>query len=363
MGSSSLCVKVTVGFRDMISVDGAQKSGSGTIVRFAVGLAALLGEELRLTNIRAKREKPGLRPQHLKAVQALKQICQGSLEGDEVGSDEIRFRPGGRPKGGSYEWDIGTAGSTTLLAMTLLPAACFAIGAMCFKISGGLFQDFAPSAYHMQYVLFPMLEKMGITARLSIIRPGYIPSGGGIIEVTVEPVTGKIKPVRLVSQGDITEIQGVALSSHLKERKVSERMVNKCNEVLKSNGHSAQIEIVHDTKALQRGAALTIYAKTSSGCIIGADRAGEPRRTSEDIGKYVAQSLIEDLTTGATVDRYLADQLILYAALADGVSEYRIPKLTEHVETNLWLVGSILGAKAEVNKNLVRIQGVGYSSE
>ncbi len=95
----------------MIHIDGAQKSGSGTIVRFGVGLAALLGEELRLTNIRAKREKPGLRPQHLKAVKALQQICQGTLDGGEIGSKEIRFK------------------------------------------LGRLFQDFAPSAYHMQHVL------------------------------------------------------------------------------------------------------------------------------------------------------------------------------------------------------------------
>jgi RNA 3'-terminal phosphate cyclase (ATP) len=232
---------------------------------------------------------------------------------------------------------------------------------MSFKISGGLFQDFAPSAYHMQYVLFPMLSKMGITAKFSIIRPGYVPRGGGVIEVAVEPVRGKIKPIRLPNQGDVARIEGIALSSHLKEKRVSERMMQKCSEVLKSNGYSAQIEIAHDTLALQRGAALAIYAKTSSGCIIGADRAGKPRRTSEDIGRYVARNLIEDLATGATVDRYLADQLIFYAALADGVSQYRIPKLTEHIETNLWLVESILGAKTEVNKNLVKIQGIGYS--
>jgi len=344
----------------MIYVDGAQKSGSGTIVRFAVGLATLLGEEVHLTNIRAKREKPGLRPQHLRAIQALQQICQGSLDGGEIGSSEIRFKPGGRIKSGYYEWDIGTAGSTTLLAMTLLPAACFSPGTMSFKICGGLFQDFAPSAYHMQYVLFPMLKRMGITARLSIIRPGYVPRGGGIIQVEIEPVTGKIKPIRLSSQGQVTGIEGFALSSHLKQRRVSQRMVEKCSQLLKSNGYDPQIEIVNDTSALQRGAALALYAKTSSGCIIGADRAGRLGRTSEDIGKYVAESLIEDLATGATVDRYLADQLIFYAALADGTSEYRIPGLTEHVETNLWLVESMLGAKTEVSKNIVRIQGIGY---
>jgi len=87
----------------VIYVDGAQKSGSGTIVRFAVGLATLLGEELHLINIRAKREKPGLRPQHLKAVQALQQICQGSLDGGGIGSKEIKFRPGGEIKTGYYE--------------------------------------------------------------------------------------------------------------------------------------------------------------------------------------------------------------------------------------------------------------------
>jgi len=345
----------------MIHIDGAQKSGSGTIVRFAVGLATLLGEQLHLTNIRAKREKPGLRPQHLKAVQALKQICQGSLDGGEIGSKEIWFKPGGGVKSGHYEWDIGTAGSTTLLTMTLLPVACFSQGAISFKLSGGLFQDFAPSAYHMQYVLFPVLGSMGITAELDITRPGYVPRGGGIIEVRVEPVGGKLKPINLPRQGKVTQIQGIALSSHLKQRRVSERMAEKCNEVLESQGYRADIKLVHDTSALQRGAALALYAETSSRCIIGADRAGEPRRISEDIGSSVAISLLEDLSTRATVDRYLADQLIFYAALADGVSEYRIPRLTEHVETNLWLVETILGVQTEVDKNLLKIQGIGYS--
>ena len=178
----------------------------------------------------------------------------------------------------------------------------------------------------------------------------------------MEPVRGKIKSIRLPDQGHVTGIEGIALSSHLKERKVSERMAAACNEMLESKGYHAQIEVIHDTQALQRGAALAIYATTSSGCLIGADRAGELRRTAEEIGRYVARNLMEDLATGATVDRYLADQLIFYAALADGVSEYRIPRLTEHVEANLWLAETMLGAKSGVNENLVRIEGVGFLS-
>ncbi len=344
----------------MIDIDGAQKSGSGTIVRFAAGLATLLDEELHLTNIRAKREKPGLRPQHLKALEALQDICHGSLSGGEVDSKEIRFKPGGRAGGGSYEWDIGTAGSTTLLVMTLLPSALFSTGAISLKVSGGLFQDFAPPAYHMQFVLFPILRRMGISVRLSVIRPGYVPRGGGSIVVDIEPMAEKIKPIRLMEQGNVTRIQGIALASHLEQRRVSERMIQKCSELLESRGYAVQIESLHDTLARQRGAALAIYATTDSGGIIGADRAGAPGRTSEEIGEYVARNLIEDLATGATVDRYLADQLIFFAALADGVSEYRIPRLTEHVETNLWLVESMLRAKTAVSQNVVRVHGIGY---
>jgi RNA 3'-terminal phosphate cyclase (ATP) len=345
----------------MIHVDGSQKSGSGTIIRYA---AALLGEELRITNIRAKRDKPGLRHQHLRAIQAMASLCEGALEGDRVGAREIIFRPKRAIGGGYFEWDIGTAGSTTMLALTLLPASCFASGPVICRISGGLFQDFAPSAYHIKHALLPTLRRMGLRARLEILRPGYVPKGGGIIEVEVSPLGDKLVPLELPEQGRVARIEGISLSSHLKDRKVTERMAAECRRILRSAGLSASIESIDDVTASQAGAALALFAYTESGSIIGADRAGAPRRTSEEIGGHVAGSLIEDLTSGATVDRFLADQLIFFAALARGTSHYRIPQLTEHVETNLWLVESILGAKTKIAKDLMmEVEGVGYGRE
>ena len=345
----------------VIHIDGSQQSGSGTIIRYAVGLAALLGEELRLTNIRAKRDKPGLRHQHLSAIHAVANLCGGVIEGGKVGSTEIAFSPRRAVGGGCFEWDIGTAGSTTMLALTILPAACFASEPVTCRISGGLFQDFAPSAYHMQHALLPTLRSMGLHARLEILRPGYVPKGGGIIEVEVIPVGDKLVPLELPEQGSVARIEGMALSSHLKDRRVSERMAEECRRVLRVGGLSASIKNIDDDAAPQAGAALALFAYTNSGSIIGADRAGAPRRTSEKLGRYVARSLIEDLTSGATVDRFLADQLILFAALARGTSHYHIPRLTEHVETNLWLVEKILGAKTKIAKDLiVEIEGVGY---
>jgi len=344
----------------MIYIDGSAKSGSGTIVRHAVALSSLLGEELHINNIRAKRDKPGLRPQHLASVTACARMCGARVEGAVVNSREIVYKPGGRIKGGHYHWEIGTAGSTTLLVMTLLPLALFADEETVLTISGGLFQDFAPSAHHMQHVLFPTLGKMGIKAELEVIRPGYVPKGGGIIQVKVKPVSGGIKLLKLLEQGKVTEVTGLALSSRLREQRVSQRMAEECQRVFAEKGYHVRIKTLWDETALQAGASLALWAETDSGCLLGSDQAGKRGRSSEEIGRYVARNLLADLKTGATVDRYLTDQLIIYAALAGGATEYIIPRLTEHVDANLWLVEK-LGAKTRLEGHTLHIEGISYT--
>lgn len=344
----------------MIKIDGGEKSGSGTILRYAVSLSSLLGEKLEMVNIRSKREKPGLRPQHLKGVLACQELTSAKVEGAKVSSKTLTFTPCKEIKGGNFKWDIGTAGSVTMLYMTVLPLSCFGDAPTTFEIKGGLFQDHAPSAFHMQYVLFPTLKKMDIEASLQIVRPGYVPKGGGIIKGEVKQMKDKIKALNLTNQGKIIEVKGIALSSHLERQKVSERMAEACNKLLKHKGYKATIEIVYDNTSEQAGASLFLCAKTSTGCIIGSDMAGRPGRSSEKIGRFVAKALLEDIEKGATVDRYLADQLIIYAALASGITEYKIPMVTDHVETNLWLVEKIIGAKTQIRDGSIKIEGIGY---
>jgi RNA 3'-terminal phosphate cyclase (ATP) len=344
----------------VIHIDGSAKSGSGTIVRYSVALASLLGEEVHITNIRARRDKPGLRPQHLASVKAGAEMCGAQMTGAVVDSMELIYRPGHRVEGGHYQWDIGTAGSTTLLVMSLLPMAVFAEEETVLRVSGGLFQDFAPSAHHMQYVLFPTLAKMGIRVNLEIVRPGYVPRGGGVIQVDIKPVENKIKPLVRLEQGKVNSIRGIALSSHLKESKVSQRMAKECQKALAKKGYRARIETVWDENSLQAGASLAIWAETDSGCLLGADDAGARGRSSESIGRHVAQTLLEDLAAGATADRYLSDQMIIYGALASGTTEYITPSFTEHVDANLWLVEKF-GARTHVDGNTVHIDGIGYT--
>jgi RNA 3'-terminal phosphate cyclase (ATP) len=261
----------------MLEIDGSLRSGSGTIARDAVPFAILRGEALRLSRIRAKRSQTGLRPQHLKALEACARLCDGRLEGGRVGASEITFHPGGAIRGGEFSWNIGTAGSTTMLAMTLLPLALFAGEPSVHTITGGLFQDFAPSAFHFREVLLPALQAMGADARLEILQPGYVPKGQGRIRLQVAPARGGLRPLERSAAGRVEEVRGIALASRLANRRVAERMARECRQ-----------------------------------------------------------------------------------ALAGGESCFRIPRMTDHVESRLWLVEEILGAKTELDGTLVRIRGIGY---
>ncbi len=342
----------------MVHIDGSERSGSGTILRYSLALAALLREDVTISRIRAKRDKPGLRPQHLAAAKACADISGARVEGAHIGSNELVFRPGSGIKGGTYHWDIGTAGSSTMLALALLPVAAFGASASTFTVSGGVFQDFAPSPFHMQHVLLPMLGNMGIQTELEIERPGYVPAGNGLIRVGVNPIDRRLAALSVLEQGEPGAIHGIAISSHLSDQKVSERMAKECERMLSTKGLASSFDIIDDKTASQPGASLAAWTETSAGCRLGADSAGQRGRSSESIGRHVAANLIEDLQSGATVDRFLADQLIIFAALAEGVTEFRIPVLTDHVDANLWLVEEF-GVHTRLEERRLSIEGLG----
>jgi RNA 3'-terminal phosphate cyclase (ATP) len=344
----------------MIEIDGSVHSGSGTILRCSAALASLLGEPLHLFDIRARREKPGLRPQHLQALEACRAFSGGKLEEARVGSREIFYFPGPSLKGGDFHWDIGTAGSTTLLAYTLLPIALFADAPSRFSLIGGLFQDFAPSFFHFQKVLVPTLWKMGARIELEMVRPGYVPRGRGHIRIRVFPLPGFLNPLLMTAPGPVTRLEGTALASHLGKERVAERMAHHGLKILTGNPWKPEIEILEDKTSAQKGAAFFLRAETAAGCFLGADRAGKLGRRSETIAEFVAAALMEDIKTEAATDRYLADQLILFAALARGRTNYSIPRPTEHVESNLWLAEKILGAKTRRKENILQVEGVGF---
>jgi RNA 3'-terminal phosphate cyclase (ATP) len=210
----------------------------------------------------------------------------------------------------------------------------------------------------MANVLAPLLARMGAAVEIRVVRAGYVPRGAGVLELRVRPVRRALAPLELADPGVVRDVSGVAFSSHLEERRVSERMAHSCEEHLTTARLSCCIERVLDSDALHPGASLAVWSESSTGCRLGADRAGARRRSSEAIGRFVAQRLLADLRCGATTDRHLADQLVLFAALARGTTRYLTPRPTQHLDTNLWLANRF-GARVRCDERLVEIEGIG----
>jgi RNA 3'-terminal phosphate cyclase (ATP) len=335
-------------------------SGSGTIVRYAVALSALSGKPVRIINARQRRREPGLRPQHVMSVHACAELCGATVEGVDVGSRTFEFVPGADIRGGKFEWDIGTAGSAAMLALSILPMACFAAAPVRAHIIGGLFQDFAPSPFHMHHVLAPLVRSMGADISVEVTRPGYVPGGGGIIELNVVPARHGLDALILRATSQVCDVQGIALSSHLAERRVSERMASTCEDQIRAAGMACAIDRVDDISAVHAGACLAIWAKSRSGSWFGSDQAGKFGRSSEQIGRHVATTFLDDVQSGATVDRHLADQLVLFCALARGTSSYVVPHASAHLDSNLWLVAQF-GVRVKVEAMCVEVEGIGLT--
>ena len=148
--------------------------------------------------------------------------------------------------------------------------------------------------------------------------------GEGIVRLVVNRVREAVRHLRIEEPGTVTRLWGIALSSHLEKRHVSERMAEAAQEVLGRAGHKADIDVQYDRESLQPGAVLALFADLGEGVRLGADQAGALRRTAEFIGKHVAKQLLEDVQVGATLDRFAADQIIPFAALAEGESQFRV---------------------------------------
>jgi RNA 3'-phosphate cyclase len=345
----------------LIEVDGSQKSGSGTILRFSVALAAILGEDLHIYNIRQNRPQPGLRPQHLEAVLTAAKLCDAELDGAELNSRKLWFKPK-KVRGGRVEAEIGTAGSIPMLLMTVLPICIFAENTVHLHVSkGGTDVSHAPTVNYLRYVFLPALKRMGVNATLTVQKYGYYPKGMGEITLAVEPCKS-LKPLLLESFGKIKALKGVSLCTFLAERRVAERQAKAANDFLREKGYTADIQIINDkSNPLQKGSSIVLWAETDMDAILGADAIGEIGKPSETVGREAAEKLFAEISTKPTVDEHLADVLIPYIALAKGKSAYLTRKVSDHLETNIWLAEKILNVKFHIKKagGLYKVEKVG----
>jgi len=353
----------------MIEIDGSTGEGGGALLRTALALSAVSQRSIHIYNIRAKRAKPGLQPQHLHGVEALAKITNAKIEGLKLNSTELTLEPS-VIEGGRYRVDIGTAGSTTLILQILMPAAAFARKPIELEIIGGTDQSLAPPIDFLKNVTLPVLRRMGYLGEVECLRRGHYPRGGGIVRARIEPVQC-LNAIKLTEPGKVAHISGIAHCVKLPEH-IATRMAHAASMALIKAGYSKvniRAESYPPTKDphLGPGTGIALWAETERGAILGASSLGRPGKPAEQVGREAAESLVKQLRTGRVVDRHLTDQLILYMALAEGTSDITSAELTSHALTNITLVENILGVKFEVDgqqgqPGRIKVVGLGFSS-
>jgi RNA 3'-phosphate cyclase len=342
----------------MMEIDGSQKSGSGTILRLSVALAAITKQPLHITNIRQNRPQPGLKPQHLEAVLTAGKLCNAKIQGAKLGSRELWFTPQ-KIEGGIIEALIETAGSIPMLLLATLPICLFAEKPVRLHIAkGGTDTTHAPTINYLRFVFLPALKQMGVDAEITVQKYGYYPKGMGEATIVVKP-NRQLTPISLKYFGNLKHIKGVSVCTFLANRQVAERQAKAAEDYLVQNGFRADIQVVNDqSNSIQKGSSIVLWVETDTGVIIGADAIGELRKMSETVGKEAAQRLNTELSVKPTVDIYLADMLIPYMALTEGKSVFLARAVSEHTESNIWLMEKMLNVKFTIKKvdNLYRIE-------
>jgi RNA 3'-terminal phosphate cyclase (ATP) len=331
----------------VLELDGSYGEGGGQLVRTAVALSAITGRALAIRNIRANRDKPGLAPQHVAAVQAVAALAGARVEGAELRSRSIQFSPHALA-GGSFRFDVGTAGSVTLLLQALLPVM-IASGKPCdAEIVGGTDVRMAPPLDYFREVLLHLLSRMGARVRLEVGKRGYYPRGGGEVRVSASP--SALRPTALCAPGALRGISGLAHVANLPEHIATRMRASALEQLTPMKDVTPDIacRVLGTDDATGPGGAIVVWAHTE-GTVLGAGRTAERGVRAEALGEAAGKELAADLAAGGTADVHAADQLLVYFALAGG-GELRTRTVSSHARTGIWLIEQFLPVRFEVSQ-------------
>jgi RNA 3'-phosphate cyclase len=353
----------------MIEIDGSYGEGGGQILRTSVSLSALTLKPVRITKIRAGRPKPGLKRQHMAGIDLISQIVGAEVDGLEIGSTEITFRPS-ELGSGDFRYDIGTAGSISLVLQAVLPPAILSSEPVRFFLKGGTDVKWSPPIDYLREVFVPVANRLGANIEIQRKKRGHYPRGGGEVVVEVTP-TSMFSPISLLDFGNLIAVSGIShcvrLPGHVADRQAKTVETDLSNRGIKFEEIERESYQKNNDPHLGPGSGIVLWAESETGIRIGADSLGDRGKRAEVVGKEAVIQLLQELATGKAIDSHLCDMLIPYLALAEGTSQIGVTEITSHLVTNIWVAGRILGIKINLEGNLgesgvVSVKGIGFSS-
>jgi RNA 3'-terminal phosphate cyclase (ATP) len=334
-----------------ITIDGSYGEGGGQILRTALGLSALLGRGVEIERIRAGRDKPGLRPQHLAGIRALAQIAGAKVEGDKIGSQSLSFSPS-KVRGGVYRINVaaerGSAGAVTLVLQVLLLPLCFSSSSSELTLLGGTHVPWSPPFHYLSMILLPTLARIGVRCEAKIVKWGWYPRGGGMIRVKIVPIR-ELQSIDLSTRGRTKRIFGISAISNLPNHialRQKERAHQRITERLRL---VPDIKIMHNAPSPGQGTVLFL-ALESEGGLSGFSALGRRGKRAEEVADEAVDQLFEHIESKGCIDPHLSDQLIPFASLAKGKCAFTASKITRHLLTNIWVVKQFIDVRIEVKE-------------
>ena len=337
-----------------LEIDGSFGEGGGQILRTAITLSCIMKQPIIIENIRKNRKKPGLKSQHFAALTILKKICNADLGQLKIGDTSLTFIPGDVQSLNLKE-NVGTAGSISLIFQVLIPVIAICKKKLKLTIIGGTNVLWSPTIDYTQIVLREAYSRMGINCSINIIKRGYYPKGGGIVELVVSP-SEKINPIVLNTR----KTKNVKLTCTF-SKLPSELINNQINYVKKKlieNDFTVEIK-VEEEPTLDSGSFLMI-SSIDNDSIIGIDSLFNIKTEKFDL------DLEKFIDNKNSVDEHLADMLVLPASLAKGITTFQVSDISKHLETNLFVASKITGCKYGIGKLKdgyeIRIEGISYTN-
>jgi len=324
-------------------IDGSMSEGGGQVLRSALTLSLVTGRSFRIEQIRAESERPGLQRQHLAPVRAAQQVSRARVEGAAVGSQELEFEPGAvRP--GLFLFDVGSAGSASLVLQTVILPLCLAEAPSDVTVIGGTHGPGAPPAEFLERAYLPLLRRMGPEVVLHLERVGFHPEGGGRLRADVRPAP--LEPLYLMERGAVDRIAATIRLAHLPMH-VAEREHAVLVRDLRMRPQDAKIVATNDTDG--PGNAVVVEARCAqvTEVFTGFGRKGlRGEQLTADVVAEVRAWMDADVPVGP----HLADQLLLPLALAGG-GRFRTLEPTAHTMSVASVIQDFLPVRIAIEED------------
>jgi RNA 3'-terminal phosphate cyclase (ATP) len=250
--------------------------------------------------------------QHLTAVNAAAEICGATVDGGEIGSRALVFRPG-RVRGGDFTFPIGTAGSCTLVLQTVLPPLLSAPAPSRVRIQGGTHNRAAPPFEFLQRAFLPLLARMGAGVDLELRSHGFYPRGGGGIRAQIVPVP-RLGALVLTERGAPTGSSAEALVAGLPAN-IATRELDVIGRRLGFSRDQLHLRALPNDLGPGNALTITLGYENVTEVVAGF---GERGVRAEDVAHAAADEALAYREASAPVGEHLADQLLLPLALGEG---------------------------------------------